>query len=149
MSSGRSCLRTLFCGLMLAFLLAAAIPVRADDTWHNVYHSLKRFFTGQPSSSPTAHHRTKHSQSRAKATHSAESAASLSENSGSPHPSTTPRVIILPATSPTTASNQGSESAVQVTAVPAKPVPSPDPSPEAGPVLRSLAAPTPAPSPTV
>lgn len=148
MSLVRSCLWSLSCASVLAFLFAVATPASADDTWHNIYHSLKRFFTGQPSSSPTAHHRIKHSENREKTTHSAEPAASASETA-SPDSSSTPRVIILPATSPTAGTNQGAENAVQPTAVPVKPVPSPDPSPELGPVLRSLAAPTPAPSPTV
>jgi hypothetical protein len=149
MSLVRSYSRYVSCTSMLAFLLPATIPAHADDTWHNVYHSLKRFFTGQPSSSQTAHHHTKHSESREKITRSAEPAASASESSASPDSSSTPRVIILPATSPTAGVTHGTENAVQAPAVPVKPVPSPDPSPELGPVLRSLAAPTPAPSPTV
>ena len=47
--------------LIFCLLLSVAIlPVRADDTFHNVYHSLKRFFTGEPKQSSAAP-RKKHS----------------------------------------------------------------------------------------
>src|SRR5207253_5869338 len=120
------------------------IPAHADDTWHNVYHSLKRFFTGQPSSTPAAHRRSKHSENHERSNRSAEPTPASSETTSSPDSSPTPRIVILPATSPAAEATQGTTNAVQTPAM-AKPVPSPD----FGPVLRSLAAPASASSPTV
>jgi hypothetical protein len=128
---------------MLALVLAMTVSAQADDTWHNVYHSLKRFFTGKPSATPVVHHRTRRYVEHDKADRSAEPTPAVAEGSPSPAASATPRVVILPASSPTVTATQGSENSVRAPDAAAKP----DHSPELGPVLRSLSEPTPASNP--
>jgi hypothetical protein len=126
---------------MVAFVLAMAVSAQADDTWHNVYHSLKRFFTGKPSATPVVHHRTRRYVEHDKTDHSTTAPTpGVAEGSPSPATSATPRVVILPASSPSVTTTEGTEGSVRA----------PDPaakaghSPELGPVLRSLSEPTPA-----
>jgi hypothetical protein len=136
---------------ILAFGLLVAVSAQADDTWHNVYHSLKRFFTGKPSSTPVVHHHRRRSQDEEKS----EPSPAPAENVPSPGASATPRVVVLPATSPTTETTPGTENPAKEPEAAAKPGPSPEaavkpsPSPELGPVLRSLSGPTPVSGPGV
>ena len=128
---------------MVAFFLAMAVSAQADDTWHNVYHSLKRFFTGKPSATPVVHHRTRRYVEHDKTEHSSkETTPAVAEGSPSPAASATPRVVILPASSPTATTTEGTEP-VRAASSAAKA----DHSPELGPVLRSLGEPTPASNP--
>ena len=123
---------------ILAFVLLVAFSAQAQDTWHNVYHSLKRFFTGKPSSTPTVvHHHRRRSQDEEKS----EPTPAPAENEPSPGASATPRVVILPATSPAAETTPGTENPAKTPESAAKPEPSPEagvkpsPSPELGPVL--------------
>jgi hypothetical protein len=140
---------------ILALVMVISGTVRADDTWHNVYHSLKRFFTGKSSATPTVHHRRRHSEGAEKTNPSAEPSPSPGENAPAPGASATPRVVILPAISPAAETTPGVDNSVQAPGTPAKPQPTPEaaakpsPSPELGPVLRSLSGPTPMSSPGV
>ena len=158
--------------LALAFALALGVSstVRADDTWHNVYHSLKRFFTGSKSSptpSPSAHHHVKHSGSGEKSAEPSSSMSPIAEDmakaGASPAASSTPRVIVLPAATPVVvlpaatpmreASSEATHSEATATPTPvarpvgqtapdpADPNPKSQPSAESGPVLRSMSAP--------
>jgi hypothetical protein len=128
---------------VLAFILVVSVPAQGDDAWHNIYHSLKRFFTGKPSPSPTAHHHVRRSANREKTTPSTEPAPGSAEGSPSPGAAATPRVVILPATSPSPDATPGTENSVRTPQAVVKP----EPSPELGPVLRSLSEPTPLRSP--
>ena len=131
---------------VLAFVLVSAtVSAQADDTWHNIYHSLRRFFTGKPSSTPTVHHRVRRSEAREKADHSMEPTPSPAESSPSPEVSATPRVVILPATSPAAEATPGTENSARAPNAVVKPEASPD----LGPVLRSLSGPSPVSSPAV
>jgi hypothetical protein len=138
---------------ILALVLAVTVPAHADDTWHNVYHSLKRFFTGKSSPTPTVHHRRRRSEDDRKTNPSVEPSPSPGDNSAGA--SATPRVVILPAASPAVEGTPGVESSVRTPESTAKPEPSPEaaaktsPAPELGPVLRSLSRPTPMSSPGV
>jgi hypothetical protein len=140
---------------ILALFLVMAVSAQADDTWHNVYHSLKRFFTGKPSATPIVHHRRRHTEEDGeKSTPSTEPSPSPGENEASPGASATPRVVILPASSPTAEGTPGAGNSVRAPDAAAKPEPSPEaakstPTPELGPVLRSLSGPTPMSSPGV
>ena len=135
-----SCIRLAAIG---AFVLAMTVSAQADDTWHNVYHSLKRFFTGKPSATPVVHHRTRRYVEHEKPDHSAEPTPGVAEGSPSPAATAAPRVVILPASSPTVTTTQGAENLVRAPDSAAKA----DHSPELGPVLRSLSEPTPASNP--
>jgi hypothetical protein len=129
---------------MVAFVLAMAVSSQADDTWHNVYHSLKRFFTGKPSATPVVHHHTRRYVEHNKTEHSTtEPTPAGAEGSPAPAACPTPRVVVLPASSPTVTTTEGTDSSVRApdSAVKA------DHSPELGPVLRSLGEPTPASNP--
>ena len=139
--SDRWFLRSIRLMSALTLLLSATPSARADDTWHNVYHSLKRFFTGKSSSSPTPIHRTRRPVNRAKTDRPAESASPTPEGSPEPGASPTPRVVILPATSSVPASDQGAAGSL------AKPDPAvkAGASPDKTPVLLSLPVPTPGP----
>jgi hypothetical protein len=134
---------------VLAFVLAVAVSAQADDTWHNVYHSLRRFFTGKSGATPTPHHHVRRSADHDKADHSMEPSPSPAEASPSPDASAAPRVVILPATSPTPEATP----ATSVTPAPENSVRAPqavvqpEASPDLGPVLRSLPGPSPASSP--
>ena len=131
---------------VLAFVLVATVSAQADDTWHNVYHSLKRFFTGKSSSSSTpVHHRVRRSEDHQKTNPSTEPTPSTADRSHLPDASATPRVVILPATSPTTEAAPGTENSVRAPEAVVKPEASPD----SGPVLRSLSSPTPLSTPTI
>ena len=140
---------------ILAFVLVVAVSAHADDTWHNVYHSLKRFFTGKSSATPTVHHRRRRSEDDEKTNPPVEPLPSPGNNVPSPGASATPRVVILPAASPGAEGTPGVENSVRAPESAAKPEPSPEaaakpsPSPELGPVLRSLSGPTPMSSPGV
>ena len=135
---------------VLAFVLVATVSAQGDDTWHNVYHSLKRFFTGKPSATPVVHHRVRHSVNHEKNSPTPEPAPSLAEGSPSPDVSATPRVVILPAASPAAEEPQPrQQTPAPVTTVRApEGVSKPQPSPEFGPVLRSLSGPSPADNPS-
>jgi hypothetical protein len=131
---------------VLAFVLVATVCAQADDNWHNVYHSLKRFFTGKSSTSSTpVHHRVRRSEDHQKTNPSTEPTPSTADRSHLPDASATPRVVILPATSPTTEAAPGTENSVGAPEAVVKPEPSPD----SGPVLRSLSAPTPLSTPII
>ena len=107
--------------LLFCVLLLAATPhARADDTWHNIYHTLKRFFTGgEKHQTVTQRKHRRHLHTRPN-----------SEKSSEPADSTEPRVIVLPEPTPAAGVNDG-ESADS------KPS-EPKPSPNSSPVLRSL-----------
>src|ERR1700729_2872532 len=85
---------------VLAVIMVVAVSAQADDTWHNVYHSLRRFFTGKSSPTPIVHHRRRHTQDEEKGTPSPEPSVSPGPNDASAGVSATPRVVILPASSP-------------------------------------------------
>src|SRR5271154_6111036 len=102
MSIDRRSLLSIRLTSILALFLLMAVSAQADDTWHNVYHSLKRFFTGKPSATPVVHHHTRRYVEHDKTEHSTtESTTAVAEGSPSPAASATPRVVILPASSPT------------------------------------------------
>jgi hypothetical protein len=128
---------------MLAFVMVTTVSVQADDTWHNVYHSLKRFFTGKPSATPIVHHRTRRYAEHDKTNHATEPTPATAEGSPSPGVSSTPRVVILPASSPSVTTTEGTENSVRAPQAAVKP----DHASELGPVLRSLSEPTPASNP--
>jgi hypothetical protein len=104
--------------LLFCLLLLAATPhARADDIWHNIYHTLKRFFTGGDKNQPTErkYRPSRHWHAR-----------SNSQKSSEPADSSEPRVIVLP--EPTPAAGDSADS---------KPS-EPRPSPNSSPFLRSL-----------
>lgn len=129
----------------LTLLLSVTPSARADDTWHNIYHSLKRFFTGGSSSSPSPKHRAKRSPTHVRTDHPSELASTTHEGSPDPGVSPTPRVVILPAASPTAESDQA------ILNQPAKPeaVVKPEASPNLPPVLLSMPLPKPSGSPKI
>jgi hypothetical protein len=133
---------------VMAFILLLGVSAQADDTWHNVYHSLRRFFTGKPNPTPVVHHHVRRSEDREKNNHLAEPTPPPAEGTPSPESSTTPRVVILPATTPTTSNAEATPATENSTHAPEAAV-KPTPSPELGPVLRSLSGPNPANSPAV
>ncbi len=145
-SSDRWFLRSIRLVSALVLLLSVTPSARADDTWHNIYHSLKRFFTGEPSSSPSPSHRARRSASHARTTNQSTEPASTTP-AGSPEPgaSPTPRVVILPAASPAVESDQA------IVNPPAKPEATvkPEASPNMTPVLLSMPLPTPGASPKI
>src|ERR1700688_2086667 len=102
---------------ILAFVLVVAVSAQADDTWHNVYHSLKRFFTGKPSSTLVVHHHRRLSQDEEKS----EPSPPPAENEPSRGASATPRVVILPATSPAPEATPGTENPTKAPECAAKP----------------------------
>ena len=140
---------------ILALLLMFAGSAHADDPWHNVYHHLKKFFTGKSSPTPTVHHRRRRSEDDEKTNPPVEPLPSPADNVPSPGASATPRVVILPAASPAAEGSAGVENSVRTPESTAKPEPSPEaaakpsPSPELGSILRSLSGPTPMSSPGV
>lgn len=110
--------------LLFCFLLSAAAPhAQADDTWHNIYHSLKRFFTGNDrrshATAQSRHQAVRHSHTR---TNSEKSDVSPSE----------PRVIVLPEATPAK-SEHADRPADKIS-------PEAAPTPNSSPVLRSLPA---------
>jgi hypothetical protein len=133
----------LMCALVL--LLSLAPSARAQDTWHNVYHSLKRFFTGG-TPSPTPSHRVRRSTNHVKANHSTEPTPTPATAAASPEvgASPTPRVVILPAATPAPESDQATISPPTKPEAAVKPEASPK-----TPVLLSLPATTPGASPKV
>jgi hypothetical protein len=145
------CLRLISALIFLSVLTPSA---QADDTWHNVYHSLKRFFTGKPSSTPVVHHRRRRTDDDEKTNPSTEHSSSPAENAPSPGASATPRVVILPA-SPASEATPGTENPARGPGSAEKAEPSPgasakpSPSSDLGPVLRSLSEPTPTSNPGV
>jgi hypothetical protein len=137
---------------ILVTLLLMGVTAQAQDTWHNVYHSLKRFFTGKSSPTPTVHHRRRHTEDSEKSTPSPEPSPSPGANDASAGASATPRVVILPASSPAAGTTPEAGSPARTPDAPTKTEPSPSPeaakstpTPELGPVLRSLSGPTPTP----
>jgi hypothetical protein len=110
--------------LLFCFLLSAAAPhAQADDTWHNIYHSLKRFFTGNDrrshATAQSRHQAVRHSHTR---TNSEKSDVSSSE----------PRVIVLPEATP--AKSEHADRPADKTS------PEAAPTPNSSPVLRSMPA---------
>jgi hypothetical protein len=99
MNSYREKFRLMRIALGLVLTLAVSVPARADDTWHNIYHSLKHFFTGKSSSSatPAVHHHVKHATSPENTEEAGQS---------SPAASATPRVVVLPAATPAAAASK-------------------------------------------
>ncbi len=164
--------------LMLGLALTFAIcgPASADDTWHNVYHSLKHFFTGKSGSSPTpaVRHHAKHAVSQEKDSESGQPSPSSSPSPSvstaqESAPSATPRVVVLPAATPVasptaaTSQNKADSDAAQKSpdeqltpppvgaAKPAESAPKSESASDVRPVLRSLsdqgAAASPTPTP--
>jgi hypothetical protein len=126
--------------LIFCVLLLAAMPyARGDDVWHNIYHSLKRFFTGEKHHSGVArrHRLASHSHP---------------QPADTPHEeSSEPRTVVLPGPIPeqngNTAKPAGSKSTEpkpedvkpEPTPTPAPtPTPTPAPTPDSSPVLRSI-----------
>jgi hypothetical protein len=144
-SSDRWFLRSIPLMFASVLLLSATPSARADDTWHNIYHSLKRFFTGESSSSPSATHRAKRLANHVRTNRSTEPASLTPEGSPESGASPAPRVVVLPATSPAAESNQVTVSP------PAKPEAAvkSEASPNMTPVLLSLPLPTPGGSPKI
>jgi hypothetical protein len=146
-SSDRWFLRSIRLMCALVLLLSLAPSARADDTWHNVYHSLKRFFTGG-TPSPTPSHRVRRSTNHVKANQSTSTEPTPTPATPATSPevgaSPTPRVVILPAASPAAESDQGTISPAAKPEAAVKPEASPK-----TPVLLSLPAPTPGASPKV
>ena len=144
-SSDRWFLRSIRIALALMLLLSVTPSAQADDTWHNIYHSLKRFFTGESSSSPSPKHRAKRSASHARTDRSSELASTTPAGSPEPGVSPTPRVVVLPAASPAAESDQ------EILSQPAKPeaLVKPEASPNLTPVLLSMPLPTPSGSPKI
>ena len=145
MSFDRRFLSRLHLRSALILVLLWGVSAQADDTWHNVYHSLKRFFTGKSSPTPIVHHRARRSQERDKTGPSPEPAESPAVSSSSLGATATPRIVILPSTSPTAEASPGAVNSVRTPEEAVKPTPSP----ELGPILRSLAGPTPVSNPAV
>jgi hypothetical protein len=121
--------------------LSVTPSVRADDTWHNIYHTLKRFFTGETSSN----HRAKRLANHVRTNRSPEPASMAAEGTHESGASPTPRVVVLPAASPAAESDQA------ILSSPEKPeaAATPEASPNLTPVLLSLPLPTPSASPRV
>jgi hypothetical protein len=150
-SSDRWFLRSIRIALALMLLLSVTPSAQADDTWHNIYHSLKRFFTGESSPSPSPKHRAKRSASHARTDRSSELASTTPAGSPEPGVSPTPRVVVLPAASPAPESDQ------EILSAPAKPeaavkpeaAAKPQASPNLTPVLLSLPQATPNGSPSI
>ena len=138
-----------FIRLLSALVLFWSVTpsVRADDTWHNIYHSLKRFFTGDSGSNESPRHRPKRSASREKTDRSLDRISAAGDGSPQPTASPRPRVVVLPAVSPAAENNQPtlSSSPAKETEAVAKP----EASPNLAPVLRSLPKPSPGGSPIV
>ncbi|MBW0001581.1 MAG: hypothetical protein JO015_21000 [Verrucomicrobia bacterium] len=108
-----------FCAIFALGILSARAD---DDTWHNVYHSLKRFFTGSDShhhhSTESTTHRHRSAKRTASPTPSSASSSSsssvaatakktqnspangASENSPEAGPSPETRAVVLPEPSP-------------------------------------------------
>jgi hypothetical protein len=78
----------LFCVLLSATTLNA----RADDPFHNIYHSLKRFFTGDDKHSSAA---SQHKHSPLKHSH-AQSSPGEPQGGNTPEP----RTVVLPEATP-------------------------------------------------
>jgi hypothetical protein len=150
-SSDRWFLRSIRIVSALLLLLSVTPSARADDTWHNIYHSLKRFFTGESSSSPSPNHRSKRSAKHVRTDRSSESASTTLEGSPEPGASPTPRVVVLPAASPAPESDQEILSAPAKPETPVKPEAAvkPEASPNLTPVLLSLPQATPNGSPSI
>src|ERR1700738_4332770 len=98
-SSDRWFLRSIRIALALMLLLSVTPSAQADDTWHNIYYSLKRFFTGESSSSPSPNPRANRPASPARPDRSSELASTAPGGSPEPAVSPTPRVVVLPAAS--------------------------------------------------
>ena len=77
----------LFCVL----LSAATANAPADDPFHNVYHTLKRFFTGEDKHASTA---PQHRHPPLKHSHAQPSPGELQDNSSEP------RTVVLPEATP-------------------------------------------------
>jgi hypothetical protein len=174
MNSYREKFRVMRMALGLVLTLSVSVPARADDTWHNIYHSLKHFFTGKSSSSatPAVHHHVKHATGPENAEQAGQSSPAPSASvaggqqsaAAGPAASATPRVVVLPAATPAAAASQGPASSelthgsagerttVSATAArPTEPAGRTDSGTDTGPVLRSLsdqgAAANPTPTP--
>jgi hypothetical protein len=149
--------------LALAAVLALGVNSNLpadDDTWHNVYHSLKRFFTGSKSSpTPSPHHRVKHSDGGERGAGASTVANANPSSAASPTPrvvvlpAATPAVVVLPSATPVRETAASPSKAVAATPTPgAHPAGQPDAGAakstsksrsagESGPVLRSLSGP--------
>jgi hypothetical protein len=125
--------------LLFCVLLSAATPhARADDTWHNIYHTLKRFFTGGDK------HHSAASRRHRSASHS------HAQSANSPHEeSAEPRVIVFPGPIPEQngdTAKPGEKKPAETKPQEVKPpevkppeeTPTPTPTPNSSPVLRSL-----------
>jgi hypothetical protein len=81
--------------LLFCLLLSAATPnASADDPFHNVYHALKRFFTGEDKHASTA---SQHRHPPLKHSHAQSSPSSPGETQGY---SSEPRTVVLPEATP-------------------------------------------------
>jgi type IV secretory pathway VirB10-like protein len=121
--------------LLFCVLLLTAMPyARGDDVWHNIYHSLKRFFTGEKHHSGVArrHRLASHSHTQPADTPHEESAE--------------PRVIVLPG--PTPEQNVDTTKPAEAKPADAKPEDrKPDKSPKSTPTPAPTPTPTSAPTP--
>jgi hypothetical protein len=133
--------------LVFCVLLSAATPnASADDPFHNIYHTLKRFFTGDDKHASTA---SQHRHPPLKHSHAQSSPAETQGNT------LEPRTVVLPEATPAQgdrAAKPEDSKAADVKALETKPtdtkpvevvVPSlksPEPTPTANPspVLRSV-----------
>jgi hypothetical protein len=80
--------------LLFCLFFAAISHACADDTFHNIYHSLKRFFTGKHKHSSVTVRR-RHSSGSHPDSHSASNASDMSGNHAPK-----PRAVVLPETAP-------------------------------------------------
>jgi hypothetical protein len=174
MNFNREKFRLMHLALGLVLTLAVSVPARADDTWHNIYHSLKHFFTGKSSSSatPAVHRHVKHATKPENTEEAGQSSPAPSasvaggqESGAAPAASATPRVVVLPAATPAAAATQSpasseatpvsaGEQATSGSTTAGRPTESAgktDSATDVGPVLRSLsdqgAAANPTPTP--
>src|SRR6516225_227392 len=133
--------------LLFCVLLSAATPnAPADDPFHNVYHTLKRFFTGEDKHASTA---PQHRHPPLKHSHAQPSPGELQDNSSEP------RTVVLPEATPVQgdrAAKPGYSKVVDVKAAETKPTdtrpvevvapnikaPEPRPTANASPVLRAV-----------
>jgi hypothetical protein len=120
--------------LLFCVLLLTAMPyARGDDVWHNIYHSLKRFFTGEK------HHSGAHRHRLASHSHA--------QPADTPHEeSAEPRVIVLPGPTPEQNGNTTKPAEVKPTESKHEDV-KPDKSPDLTPTPASTPTPIPAPAP--
>jgi hypothetical protein len=132
--------------LFWMLLSTAALSARADDPFHNVYHTLKRFFTGDDKHASAA---SQHRHPPLKHSHAQPTPGEPQGNSSEP------RTVVLPEATPAQgdrAAKPEDSKAVDVKAAETKPkdtrpvevvapnkkAPEPTPTANASPVLRAV-----------